>query len=82
MAGAAGKAGSLVRRPVEGATQTSELWESHFLGRLVASPGVPKGRKLWNSQGGIKDKLFSPLRSLGSYDNNVSCLRTVKKPSG
>ena len=30
--------------------------ESQFLGRLIKSPGVPKERGVWNSQGG-KDKL-------------------------
>ena len=53
-------------------------WESHFLGRLIRSLGVPKERGVWNSQGGRKDKLFFPsLHSLGLYNNNVSCLRTV-----
>ena len=33
--------------------------ESYFLGRLIRSPGVPKERGVWNSQGGRKDKLFS-----------------------
>ena len=36
------------------------LWESHFLGRLIRSLGVPKERGVWNSQGGRKDKLFFP----------------------
>ena len=59
-----------------------ENWESHFLGRLI-SPGVPKERGVWSSQGGRKDKLVFPLHSLGLYSNNESCLRTVsKKPSG
>ena len=52
-------------------------WEKQFLGRLMRSPGVPKERGVWNSQGGRKDKLFFPLHSLGLYNNNVSCLRTV-----
>ena len=52
-------------------------WESHFLGRLVRSLGVPKERGVWNSQGGRKDKLFFPLHSLGLYNNNASFLRTV-----
>ena len=52
-------------------------WESHFLGRLIRSLGVPKERGVWNSQGGRKDKLFFPLHSLGLYNNNVSCLGTV-----
>ena len=53
-------------------------WESHFLGRLIRSLGVPKKRGVWNSQGERKDKLFFPsLHSLGLYNNNVSCLRTV-----
>ena len=60
------------------ASQTCLSWESHFLGRLIGSLGVPKERGVWNSQGGRKDKLFflSP-HSLGLYNNNVSCLRTV-----
>ena len=32
--------------------------QSHFLGRLIRSLGVPKERGVWNSQGGRKDKLF------------------------
>ena len=39
--------------------------------------GGSSRRGVWNSQGGSKDKLFSPLHSLGLYNNNVSCLRTV-----
>ena len=51
--------------------------ESHFLGRLLRSLGIPKERGVWNSQGGRKDKLFFPsLHCLGLYNNNVSCLRT------
>jgi len=34
--------------------------DSQFLGRLIRSPGVPKERRVWNSQGGRKDKLFFP----------------------
>ena len=37
----------------------------------------PQERGVWNSQGGRKDKHFFPLHSLGLYNNNVSCLRTV-----
>ena len=53
--------------------------ESHFLGRLIRSLGVPKEREVWNIQGGRKDKLvtFFPLHSLGLYNNNVPYLRTV-----
>ena len=36
----------------------SQYWESQFLGRLIGSLGVPKGRGVWNSQGGKKDKHF------------------------
>ena len=43
----------------------------------MRSLGVPKEGGVWNSQGGGKDKLFFPLHSLGLYNNNVSCLRTV-----
>ena len=32
--------------------------ESQFPGRLIISPGVPKERVVWNSQGGGKDKHF------------------------
>ena len=43
-------------------------WESQFLGRLIRSPGVPKERGVWNSQGGRKDKhlffFFFSLHSL------------------
>ena len=38
--------------------EKAEEWESQFLGRLIRSPGVPKERGVWNSQGGRKDKLF------------------------
>ena len=31
-----------------------------LLGRLIRSPGVPKERGVWNSQGGRKDKLLCP----------------------
>ena len=57
---------------------SEEYWESQFLGRLIRTLGVSKERGVWNSQGGRKDKLFflSP-HSLGLYNNNVSCLRTV-----
>ena len=37
----------------------------------------PKERGVWTSQGGGKDKLFFPLHSLGLYNSNVYCLRTV-----
>ena len=39
------------------------LWfncESQFLDRLIRSPGVPKEKGVWNSQGGGKDKCFFP----------------------
>ena len=52
-------------------------WESNFLGRLIRCPGVPKERGVWNSQGGRRANFFVPLHSLGLYNNNVSCLRTV-----
>ena len=53
-------------------------WESQFLGKLIGSLGVPRERGVWNPQGGRKDKLFClSLHSLGLYNNNVSCLRTV-----
>ena len=40
--------------------------------------GDPKERGDWSSQGGRKGKLFFfLLHSLGLYNNNVSCLRTV-----
>ena len=56
----------------------SNSWEGHFLGRLIRSLGVPKERWVWNSQGGRKDQFFFPsLHSLGLYNNNVSCRRTV-----
>ena len=59
-------------------TTVQKHWESHFLGRLIGSLGVPRERGVWNSQGGRKDKLFCLfLHSLGLYNNNVSCLRTV-----
>ena len=32
--------------------------ESHFLGRLIRSLGVPKEREVWDIQGGRKDKFF------------------------
>ena len=36
----------------------SSFWESQFLGRLIRSPGVPKERRVWGSQGAGKDKSF------------------------
>ena len=51
--------------------------EGQFPGRLIGRAGVPKERGVWSSQGGRKDKLFSPLHSSGLCNNNVSCLRTV-----
>ena len=45
--------------PASGSFQMSQFRESHFLGRLIRSLGVPKERGVWNSQGGRKDKLFS-----------------------
>ena len=35
------------------------MTESHFLGRLIGSLGVPKEREVWNTQGGRKDKHIS-----------------------
>ena len=32
-------------------------WESHFLGRLIRSLGVPKEKGVWNSQGERKDRV-------------------------
>ena len=47
-----------------------EKWgqESQFLGRLIRSPGVPKERGVWVSQGGGKDKhlFFSIFLSLSN----------------
>ena len=49
--------------------------ESHFLGRLMRSPGSPRGEGaealkveigVWNSQGGEKNKLFFPLHPFSS----------------
>ena len=46
--------------------------------RQVDKSGVPEEEKgVWGSQGGGKDKLFFPLHSLGLYNSNVYCLRTV-----
>ena len=49
--------------------------ESQFLGR---GPRVPKERRVWNTK---EEKgqtyYFFPLHSLGLYNNDVSCLRTV-----
>ena len=54
--------------------------ESQFLGRFL-SPGVRQERRIWNSQGGKKEKsfvlFFSPLHFWGLYNNRISCLRTV-----
>ena len=39
-------------------------------------------REVWNTQGGRKDQIFYfffPLHSLGLYNNDVSCLRTVSE---
>jgi len=48
--------------------------ESQFLGRFL-SPGVPQERRIWNSQGGRKEKgfVFSfPLHFWGLYNNRIS----------
>jgi len=66
-----------VSSPVFQPSLMTWLWESQFLGSLIRSLGVPKERGVWNSQGLEKENLFSPLHSLGLYNNNVSCLRTV-----
>ena len=60
------------------------FWESQILGRLIRSPGVPKERGVWNSQGGRKDIFLVPLCYLGLYNNNVFHSRIVSgtKPSG
>ena len=57
---------------------STNLRESHFLGKLIRSLGVPKERGVWNSEEGRKDNFFFfPLHSLALYNNNVSCSRTV-----
>ena len=50
--------------------------ESQFLGRLIKSPGVPKERGVWNSQGG-KDKLFFFFFGLHSF-SSVQLLSRVQ----
>ena len=68
----------LIGKDSDAGRDWGQEWESQFLGRLIRSLGVPKERRVWNSQGGRKDKPFFPsLHSLGLYNNNVSCLRTV-----
>ena len=56
-----------------GLTGWISLWESQFLGRLIRSPGGPQGERGLEFS---RRKGF-PLHSLGLYNNNVSCLRTV-----
>ena len=48
----------IVRRNINNCRYADNTIESHFLGRLIRSLGVPKERGVWNSQGGRKDKLF------------------------
>ena len=52
-------------------------WDSQFLGWLIRSPGVLRRE----GSGILKRKkgqtFFSLLHSLGLYNNNVSCLRTI-----
>lgn len=58
-------------------TPVQSHWESQFLGRLI-SPGVPKERGVWNSQGGRKDKCVCFFSSTFlRLCNKLSCLRTV-----
>ena len=38
--------------------QDKGQWESQILGRLIRSPGVPRERGIWNSQGGGKENFF------------------------
>jgi len=40
---------------------STNLRESHFLGKLIRSLGVPKERGVWNSEEGRKDKFFFSL---------------------
>ena len=57
------------RQEEKGTTEDEMIgwWESQFQGRLIRSPGVPKEKGVWNSQGGGKDKhFFSPLHSFSS----------------
>ena len=51
--------------------------ESQFLGRLIKSPGVPKERGVWNSQGG-KDKLFFFFWSTFLQFSSVQLLSRVQ----
>ena len=57
---------------------SSAATESQFLGRLIRSPGVPKERGVWIVKEEERTNIFfPPLHSLGLYNNNVSCLRTI-----
>ena len=56
----------------------TQEWDSQFLGRLIRSPGVPKERGVWNSQGGGKDKLFC-LYSFSSFQS-LSRVRLFATP--
>ena len=53
----------VTRRMLQEAVQKCKVFtgESQFLGRLIRSPGVPKERGVWNSQGGRKGKCFFSL---------------------
>ena len=63
--------------------ETTRGWESQFLGRLIR-----RGSPRREGSGILKEEErtnFFPLHSLGLYNDNVSCLRTVsrkKKPPG
>ena len=67
---------TVIQRSKSGREETPG-WEGQFLGRLIGSPGAPKERGVWNPLTKRKGPTFSPLHSLGLYNNNVSCLRTV-----
>ena len=56
----------------------TQEWDSQFLGRLIRSPGVPKERGVWNSQGGGKDKLLC-LHSFSSFQS-LSRVRLFATP--
>ena len=58
-------------------SKNEDHWESHFLGRLIISLGVPRREGSGILKEEERTNFFVPLHSLGLYNNNVSCLRTV-----
>ena len=54
------------------------LWESHFLGRWMRSPGDPKERGIWGSRGGDRDLEFSRRKGQTSFISRFLSLSHMK----